>query len=234
MDTSFIQSQISAISAWRVEFQWLVDFGLLAEKVVHFGCEPPGKSLGLMWAVQAEKILGIDPDPQVVHREETALNHLQTGLRTYWNFLARSDDVTEEQVRWWNEEVPDFFKQELTKHEFFIDFITRDFTQFVNLPAGFFDLAFCDFVLHKIRWDHTRKEPAQLTRYVINQMARLVRPGGFVAAYEWAQTGLHDRLDFRRIFETAGAGLTVIHLHEDRLDNWRGKGYATGIICTKK
>jgi hypothetical protein len=65
-------------------------------------------------------------------------------------------------------------------------------------------------------------------------MARLVRPGGIVAAYEWIKTGTYERLDFRQIFETCGAGLTVLHTHEDRVDNWRGKGYAAAFICQKK
>ncbi|HNB54892.1 MAG TPA: hypothetical protein PK530_23285, partial [Anaerolineales bacterium] len=76
--------------------------------------------------------------------------------------------------------------------------------------------------------------PPQQTRFLISQMARLVRPGGLVAAYEWVQTGVHERLDFRRIFETAGANLTVIHLREARVESWRGKGYAVSIICEKK
>lgn len=234
LDTSFLQSHIASISAWRLEYQWLVDFGLNVEKAVNFGCEPAGKSLGLMWAVDAEKMLGIDPSERVVHQEESTLVRIQRELRAYWDHLYQSDQVTDQDIAWWNEEVPDFFKQELTKHDHFIDFIARDYTKFINIPANFFDLAFCDFVLHKIRWDKTRKDPPQETRFFINQMARLVRPGGIVAAFEWAQTGPHERLDFRRIFETAGANLNVLHLREERVDNWRGKGYAVVIICEKK
>jgi len=234
METSFLQKQIDTISAWRLEFQWLVDYGLTVEKAVNFGCEPPGKSLGLMWAVEAEKVLGIDLSNRVVHEEETNLAQLQKDLRAYWDFLYKSDDATDEHIAWWNEEVPDFFKQELTKHDHFIDYIVRDYTQFINVPPNFFDLAFCDFVLSPIRWDKTRKDPSQETRYTIGQMARLVRPGGLVAAYEWVQHGVYERLDFRHIFETAGVNLNVVHLHEDRVDGWRGKGYAVAIICEKR
>jgi len=234
MDTSFLQTQIDAISAWRLEFQWLVDYGLTAEKTVNFSCEPTGKALGLMWAVEAEKLLALDPSDLVVHQEETTLSRIQKDLRAYWDYLYKSDDVADEEVQWWNEEVPDFFKQEMTKLDFYIDYIVRDYTKFVNIPPNFFDLAFCDFVLHQIRWDKTRKDPAQDTRFVINQMARLVRPGGVVAAFEWVQTATYERLDFRRIFETSGSGLTVIHTHEERVDSWRGKGYAAAFICQKK
>jgi SAM-dependent methyltransferase len=233
-DTSYLQKQIEAISAWRLEFQWLVDFGLSVEKAVNFGCDPAGKALGLMWAVEAEKLLGLDPSDGIMHQEESTLSRIQRDLRTYWDYLYKSDDVTEEDIAWWNEEVPDFFKQEMTKQDFFIDYITRDYTKFVNVPPSFFDLAFCDFVLHKIRWDKTRKDPAQDTRFVIGQMARLVRPGGIVAAFEWVQTGTFERLDFRRIFETCGVNLNVVHMHEERVDNWRGKGYAAAFICEKK
>jgi SAM-dependent methyltransferase len=233
-DTSFLEKQIEAISAWRLEFQWLVDFGLTAEKTINFGCVPSGKSLGLMWAVAAEKLLGIDPAERVVHEEENTLSRIQRELRSYWDYLYNSDEVTEEDVAWWNEEVPDFFKQEMTKMDFFIDYATRDYTKFVNIPPNFFDLAFCDFVLHKIRWDKTRKDPPQDTRFVIGQMARLVRPGGIVGAFEWIQTGTFERIDFRRIFETCEANLTVLHMHEERIDNWRGKGYAAALICEKR
>ncbi len=233
-DTSYLQKQIEAISAWRIEFQWLVDFGLTAEKTINFGCDPTGKSLGLMWAVQAEKLLGIDPSDRVIHQEESTLSRIQRDLREYWNYLYQSDEVNDEDIAWWNEEVPDFFKQEMTKQDFFIDYATRDYTKFVNIPPNFFDLAFCDFVLHKVRWDKTRKDPAQETRFVIGQMARLIRPGGLIAAFEWQQTGTFERLDFRRIFETSGVPLTVIHMREERVDSWRGKGYAAAIICQKK
>ncbi|GAB4581852.1 MAG: hypothetical protein Fur0022_46030 [Anaerolineales bacterium] len=233
-ETTFLQKQIEAISAWRIEYQWLVDFGIDVEKAVLLGCEPAGKALGLMWAIQSEKLLGIDPSERAVHQQESNLSKLQKELRAYWDFLYKSDEVTDEDIAWWNEEVPEFFKQELTKYDHFIDFITRDYTKFINVPANFFDLAFCDFVLHKIRWDKTRNDPPQTTRFVIGQMARLVRPGGLVVAYEWVQTGPHERLDFRRIFETSGANLHVLHLHEARVDNWRGKGYAVALICEKK
>ena len=234
MDTSFLEQQITTISAWRLELQWLVDYGISVEKAVNFGCEPPGKSLGLMWAVEAEKLLGLDRSERIPHQEESTLSRIQRELRAYWDFLHKGEGVTEENMRWWNEDVPDFFKQEMTKQDFFIDFLARDYTQFINIPPNFFDLAFCDFVLHGIRWDKTRKDPAQDTRFVINQMARLVRPGGFVAAYEWVQTGTYERLDFRRIFETCGAGLTVLQTYEERVDNWRGRGYAAGFVCQKK
>ena len=233
-DTSFLEKQIEAISAWRLEFQWLVDFGLTAEKTINFGCEPTGKSLGLMWAVAAKKLLGIDPSDRAIHQEENTLSRIQRDLRSYWDYLYSSDEVTDADVAWWNEEVPDFFKQEITKLDFFIDYATRDYTKFVNIPPNFFDLAFCDFVLHKIRWDKTRKDPPQDTRFVIGQMARLVRPGGLVAAFEWVQTGTFERTDFRRIFETCGVNLSVIHLHEERIDNWSGKWNAAALNSQKK
>lgn len=233
-ETSFLEKQIASISAWRLEYQWMVDFGLSVEKAINFGCDPGGKSLGLMWAVEAEKMLGIDPSERVIHQEESNLTRLQRDLRAYWDFLYQSEEVTDADIAWWNEDVPDFFKQELTKPDHLIDFISRDYTKYVNIPSNFFDLAFCDFVLHKIRWDKTRQDPPQETRFLISQMARVVRPGGLVAAYEWVQTGIHERLDFRRIFETAGANLTVLHLRETRVENWRGKGYAVSIICEKK
>lgn len=233
-DTTFLEKQIATVSAWRLEFQWLVDFGLSVEKAVNLGCEPSGKSLGLMWAVEAEKLLGIDLSERVSHQEESNFARTQRDLQTFWNHLYKSDEATDEDINWWNETVPDFFKQELTKQDHFIDFIARDYTKFMNVPGNFFDLAFCDFVLHKIRWDRTRKDPEQETRFIIQQMARLVRPGGIVAAYEWLQTGVQTRLDFRHIFETAGANLHVVHMHEDRVDNWRGKGYAVALICQKK
>lgn len=234
MDTTFLQNQIDAVTAWRLEYQWLADFGMNVEKAINFGCEPTGKSLGLMWTVGAEKMLGLDPSERVVHQEESALSRIQRDMRAYWDFLHKSPDVTDADNIWWNEEVPDFFKQELTKPDHFIDYIVRDYTKFVNIPSNYFDLAFCDFVLHKIRWDKTRQDPPQETRFLISQMARLVRPGGMVAAFEWAQTGVHDRLDFRRIFETSGANLNVLHLREERVESWRGKGYAIAIICEKK
>ncbi len=231
-DTTFLEEQIRIITAWRQEFQWVVDFGLQAAEVANFGCYPYGKSLAIMWALGAHTLTGIDPDEKHTYQEEVNLSRMQLELRSYWNFLTKSEHVTEEDIQWWNQEVPAFFKHELSQNEFQIDYLPRDVTRYTGLPANFFDVAFCDFFLHEIWWDKARGNSEYATLFAIGQMAHVVRPEGYLAAYEWVQTGTFHRLDFRRLFEQAG--LTVVHMREERLDNWRGKGYAARFICQKR
>lgn len=230
-DLTFLREQIDQVSGWRQEFQWLVDLNIKAEKAVNFGCNPAGKSLALMWAVGAEKILGIDANEEYVHREEVTLSRIQKDLNLYWSFLTDSDEPDDADVIWWNESVPEFFKQELTRDEFYIDFITRDITTFTGIPDRFFDFAFCDFMLHKIWWDDSRQHPKRDTRFAIGQMRRIVRQEGYVAVYEMVEQANNPPLDFRAMFEEMG--LVVLHIQKKPLHNWRGDGVAASFLCRR-
>ena len=99
-----------------------------------------------------------------------------------------------------------------------------------RLPEAY-DLAFCDMVLNEIWWDRSREDADEETRVAIGQLSRLIRPGGYLAAFEWVEQKFRPRLDFQLLFEQLQ--LEVIHAEEVRLDNWRGRGQAAGFLCQK-
>ncbi len=232
LDKAFIQSQIQAVSQIRSDYDWMPEHGLRVEKAINFGCEMPGQTLALMWAVGAREVAGVDPVDDHVVREETNLLRLQAGLQATWKAMVGGDEDVPRQDRiLWNEGVPEFFKSEVTRVDHSIDFAIADYTKYVNLPESYYDLAFCDFVLHKFMWDKNLPDPEMTTRYVVGQMARTVRPGGFVAAYELARSQLNRPVDFRGLFEQTG--LSVTYLGTDRINNWRGRGQTVSVIAQK-
>ena len=131
----------------------------------------------------------------------------------------------------WNEGVPEFFKSELARVDHSIDFVIADYTKYVELPQSYYDLAFCDFVLHKCMWSKDTPDPEMETRYILGQMARSVRPGGFISAYELVRSGLNPPIDLRGLFEQTS--LQVKYIRNFQIDNWRGKGQVVALIAEK-
>lgn len=60
-----------------------------------------------------------------------------------------------------------------------VDFIIADMSApLPQIPSGYFDLAFCESVLYYM------KEDVEVLQRAVNQMARVIKPGGWVVAIE--------------------------------------------------
>ena len=62
-------------------------------------------------------------------------------------------------------------------------FTQADFTQQTDLPDSYFDLAYCERVLYHIACEDT-KPMMNHTRAAVQEMARVIVPGGLVVAIE--------------------------------------------------
>ena len=232
IDRTFIQQEVDLILAWREHFQWLVDMDVVAGQIATFGCGTGESVLGLMWAVEAFEGLGLDKDPAVLEVAHDRYVQLQWELEKIWTRLRVSDTLPQSDFIWWNDIVPDFIKRRMQESNFLVEFTEGEPGSKARLPFEYYDLAYVDFLLHKIWWDRNRTDPENDTRLAIGQMMRVVRPGGFIVAYEWEQFQFNPSLDYRRLFEQLG--LRVISTRGTRVDNWRGKGNALAILGQKR
>lgn len=102
---------------------------------------------------------------------------------------------------WWENKVPDPLKglrKELTETS--VAFIEADITKPIGeLGSDCFNLAYCRRVLYQIRENQGKDE----VKSAINQMARVVRVGGWVVAVEPAVSSDGRPYDFRRFFKQA-------------------------------
>lgn len=102
-------------------------------------------------------------------------------------------------------------------NDYNLEFIVGDMTGGIDaLDDSDFDLSYCQNVLYNMQhsWEELQSS--------INEMARVVRPGGWVIADESIKGENGDPVDIGRLFEMAG-------LCEERLENTRANAY-----CYKK
>ena len=231
LEKSFVVDQVARVVRWQREYRWLAELGVVAPVVAHFRCGSGESTLGLMWAVQGRDGTGLDHDEQVLQEGRDRLEQLKWEMAAIWKRLRVSDSLPTREFMWWNDEVPDFLKHNLLEDNFALRFRTGALPYQNPLEDEAYDLAFCDMVLNEIWWDRSREDADEETRIAIGQMTRLVRPGGYLAAFEWVEQKFRPRLDFQLLFEQLQ--LEVIHAQEIRLDNWRGRGQAAGYLCQK-
>ncbi len=231
LEKEFVVEQVAEVVRWSKEYTWLAELGIEAPHLAHFKCGTGESTLGLMWAVNADEAIGLHPDEKVLVEARDRLLKLQWDMQGFWSRLKTSESLPQKEFFWWNHDVPDFLKDRLLREDFTLQFVKGSLPKENPLPAGMYDLVFCDFVLNEIWWDRSRPDAEQDTRLAIGQMKACLRHGGYLAAYEWVEKQFRPRLDFRLLFEQLD--MDVRFAQEIRLDNWRGRGRAAGFLCKK-
>lgn len=231
LEKSFVVKQVARVVGWQQEYDWLTDLGVVAPNVAHFHCGSGESTLGLMMAVDGQDGVGLDSDATLLQTGLDRLEQLKWELEAIWKRLKDSASLPAAEFMWWNDQVPDFLKHNLLEDRFSLSFRPGSLPYANPLDHDAYDLAFCDMTLHEIWWDRAREDAEEETRVAIGQLSRIVRPGGYVAAYEWVEKKFRPRLDFRLLFEQLQ--LEVIYEAEVRIDNWRGRGQAAAYLCSK-
>jgi SAM-dependent methyltransferase len=229
----FIETKIANLLNKKEQLQWLTDQNVQARKIASFGCGKETETLALMWALGADEAVGIDRDEEGILSAQKALTYIKEGITIMQRMLRyRPELVPEHDKTWWNDVVPDFFKTGLFKEGVRVVFCVHDITESTGLASDYYDLAFCDFVLHHIWFDDKRKNAREDTQIAIGEMARVVKPGGVVAAFELIQFSDKPRLDFRPLFEQAG--LKSIYTKETVVETaLRGPGVTAEYLYEK-
>jgi SAM-dependent methyltransferase len=233
LNKEFFQTQIGNLSFKKDKLQWLMALKGQVERVANFGCNIGTETLALMWALGANEAVGIDKDEESIRQARSTLAYLKDDIVRIWRLLHDfPQSIAERDKTWWDDEVPDFFKTDLLREGLCVDFRVHDITQPVELPSEYYDLAFCDFVLHHIWFDPDREGPQEDTQFAISEMARVVKPDGVVAALELVHFSDKPRLNFRPLFERVG--LKLVHANEMTVEtSLHGPGVIAEYICEK-
>lgn len=202
MNTQFLQVQIAGIESKRNKLEWLTPYLTRAEKIANFGCDLGGETLALMWLFQAQEAIGLDIDAEDIEQALDTLDGLQEEIIQARREMGYAG-VSQDDHIWWSE-APTFFTQRIVANDFSLEYRVSDITKPTGLTDNYYDLAFCDFVLHHIWYDESREDAEQDAQFAVNEMARIVKLGGIVAACELIQFDDKPRLDFARLFERAG------------------------------
>ena len=231
LDRSFLQIQIGSLSNKKERLRWLVGLNVRAEKITNFGCNIGTETLALMWMLGASEAIGIDKDESCIHQAKDTLVYLKDSVMQIWFMLQHyPENIPEDDKEWWVT-VPDFFKKGLLQEGFDVDFCVRDITKATELPSDYYDIAFCDFVLHHIWYDSKGKAAQEDTQFAVSEMARVVRPGGVVAAFELLQFSDKPKLDFSSLFEQVG--LKPVHTKEIEVENSQEPGVVAEYLYKK-
>jgi SAM-dependent methyltransferase len=210
----------------------LVEYNIGAEKIANFGCNIGGETLALMWVLGASEAIGLDIDEDEIRQARGTLASVQEEMRRIWWMLSYyPNKIAHDDKTWWNNEVPDFLKKAMLQEESTVTYVVSDITQPTGLPQDYYDVAFCDFVLHHIWYDDKRENAEGDTQFAVKEMARVVKPGGIVAVSELLQYSDKPKLDFGKLFEKAG--LRIFHMRESEVNSPKGHGTVAEYICKK-
>lgn len=234
LNREFVRMQTGSLICKRDRLQWLMAQNVRAEKVVNFGCNIGIETLALMWVLGANEAIGIDKNETFICQAQNTLTNLKDDIVKMQRMLhSFPQTIPERDKTWWSGEIPDFLKTDLLREEFRLDFRVCDITEPVGLPSSYYDLAFCDFVLHHIWFDSERENAQDDTQFAINEMTRVVKPSGVVAAYELIQFSDKPKLDFRSLFEQAG--LEIVHTREIAVETTlHGPEITAEYLCGKR
>lgn len=160
------------------------------EKFADFGCGDGVETLALMCALRASEGAGVDRDAWNIRNARDTVRNIKSmilaeGRRPDMPLFPGGASIR--QVR----------------------FCQADIVEGTQLPSDYYDLAFCHSVLYHVWLD---QGGADCTEKAIREMARVVRPGGLVAARE--PTRRPDKwetaMDFQPLFD--GVGLEPAHV----------------------
>jgi SAM-dependent methyltransferase len=218
LEKSFIETQIGSLLSRQQNLQWLVEQNVTATSVANFGCNIGGETLALMYTLGAKEGIGIDKDESAINQAKSTYQYIKEDVLRIWQMLRYyPNEISEDDKTWWYNHVPGFFRKDIIQEGFKLSYIVQDITQPTQLNEDYYDISYCDFVLHHIWYDEKRSDPRDDTLIAIREMARVIKPGGIVAASELLQYSDKPKLNFKKLFVSAGLVVKyekVTHVNE--------------------
>jgi SAM-dependent methyltransferase len=179
------------------KYQWLIErlikLDVQVERIADFGCGEGRETLALMYLLEASEAAGVDKNAQ-------SIRNAQGTLKTIQNIILAKGVPND---------APGFLRK--ASIEEVVKFYPGDIMEATKLPSNYYDIAFCDYVLYHIWLDQGGESSAQKA---IEEMARVVKLGGLVAAHEPTRRTGEQTFDinFRPLFERAD--LKPVHVVE--------------------
>lgn len=155
------------------KYQWLIESlkerEVQVNRIANFGCNDGSETLILMYLLAASEGVGIDKDTNDISNAQRTLEVIQSLIWRDW-------------IKGVPEHAPLFLRASYNSHiTQFVKFYKADIAARTPLLSDYYDIAFCDFVLHHI-W--MGQDGEAKTQEAINEMTRVVKPNGFVAIRE--------------------------------------------------
>jgi len=190
----------SRVELYREELQWLCSLGLQFQSVANFGCYIGTETFALAWFLNAREAVGLDKDSLHIEQARSAVRHFQEHIRgieklaTFYThnlpqhcWTRLQGIITEYQDR----SVPNF--------------VEGDMIGPTSLSSNHFDLAYCKLVLNHIACNDG-EQASHNALLAIQEMIRVVKPGGLVVAIEPKTCSPDDNkpLNLHPLFEQAG------------------------------
>lgn len=205
LDIQDLEWTIARLSRRKNGLQWLLQVAALIELeveiIVNFGCSQGEETIALLWTFNAIKVLGIDKKSRAISGSEDTLHFIAKEIkRNQWYLKAKKSQVPYEELKWWNDRVPIFFKERLLEEDS-IRFIQSDMTQRTELVDNYSDMAYCERVLYQI-WCEDSLQYKLNTVSAIEEMTRVVKPGGLIVAVEPLEclTGNQRKVELQQPF----------------------------------
>lgn len=159
------------------------------DKIAHFGCNNGNETLALMWLLNVTEIVGIDNEITDQARDlQTKFQSDRPWVKLYLDLPHNIHPQFREFIdRFDNLNFPRFIEGDMT-------------TTIDKLPSNYFDLAYCERVLNQIVCEKSGQAQDNVSN-AVNEMARVVKPGGVVVAIEPKKClSDRDREQFRNYF----------------------------------
>ncbi len=170
--------------------QTLANEKIQVHRIANFGCQDGTETLTLGYILGVQEAWGID-------KNEVEIMNAQRTLKTIQDIKWTRGVPTN---------APAFLRQQNIEHA--VKFYTGDIKSITSaLPSEYFDLAFCHFVLYHIWLDQGGGRAAQSA---VQEMARVVRAGGIIAASEPTVRAGKFEINFEQYFEANG--LKPLHI----------------------
>lgn len=227
-----LQTRIGVIRGKEERLSWLLDLGISANKVINFGCSGGTDTLALMCFLDSNEGVGLDIDNNAIDQAGSIYRTIYENVQYFKRMMQLYPHIFSEDDKAWWSKVPQFFKQSLFRDTFRLAYIVQNITQPSSMPSNYFDIAFSDFVLHHIWYDENSDTSLHDTFKTIQEMTRVIKPGGLVASFELVQYANKPKLDFDSLF--LKAGLEQVHLLEYETQLWRGGTGIVGEYCYRK
>jgi SAM-dependent methyltransferase len=165
------------VQGYKEQILWLLDLNENYDSIANFGCNIGYETLALMWLLNAREATGVDKDGDSIRQAQSLLSNIQMDIQSIQMALH------------YNPNIPSQFRSELQSyvenlgHLPFPTFVEGDMTEMTSLPSNHFDLAYCERVLYHIACNRSGRVGDNVLS-AVEEMARVVKPGGFVAAIE--------------------------------------------------
>ncbi len=226
---AYLISLINGFLSSQENVQWLLRHGIRAQKIANFGCAHGFETLALICEFGAAEAFGIDIAEDCIREAKDLCSMIKEEIRLLW-FEIQTQQENEDLKELW-ELIPQFFKREIFHEKFQLEFEKGDIAYPTRLRQDRYHLVFCRKVLHHIWYDQNRENPQGDTQSAVNEMARIVRPGGIVASFSIIQFEDKPNVDFGELYKKAR--LKLVYREEVKTGSYQRDALAEKYIFQK-